>query len=209
MCNLPATFLSTLNVIYSYFNTMNNISIMSDCTYINIVSDHLLRFLVDDFQNHSDKSICIFFLVGELNEISQIHDLLYNEENYFLLFTTEKNLRFMASLKLSKNISFFNLNLQLTQVYKKIKQCLNIIIDNEENFYKKKSKLNLTKMERDVVLLYVSGVPIYNIAKKKSHSTKTTYSQISSSISKLGLRTRVELFKKSKIIKQCSDEGFF
>ncbi|MCM7506581.1 helix-turn-helix transcriptional regulator [Enterobacter kobei] len=182
---------------------------MSDCTYINIVSDHLLRFLVDDFQNHSDKSICIFFLVGELNEISQIHDLLYNEENYFLLFTTEKNLRFMASLKLSKNISFFNLNLQLTQVYKKIKQCLNIIIDNEENFYKKKSKLNLTKMERDVVLLYVSGVPIYNIAKKKSHSTKTTYSQISSSISKLGLRTRVELFKKSKIIKQCSDEGFF
>ncbi|MBS7440987.1 helix-turn-helix transcriptional regulator [Enterobacter sp. 120016] len=147
--------------------------------------------------------LTIYFLEDVLYQYKQLEGILNQSSNALLLFTTYNNQKFLSLLKLPTCIHIASLELSVDAILKITMKfmsngCLNHQSPNRQ----------LTVRERRIITLYVRGVSIANIAKRLDAHPKTINNQKNYAMKKIGVRTRIELFRKQNIITQCSTYGF-
>ena len=153
-----------------------------------------------------ENPLAILFLEGEINNYEQLSFILKNESTNLLIFTTDKNIRFISAIKTINNVRLEKIGLPLKNILREITSFISI--SNYKELYTSNREKNiLTTSEQRVLFLYIQGVSVDNISKRLNKKRKTIYTQKDNSMKKLGLCTKADLIQKRSILLKIHQDG--
>ncbi|PKA29248.1 hypothetical protein CWR41_04660 [Cedecea lapagei] len=151
--------------------------------------------------------LAVLFLEGEINNYEQLAFILKNESTNLLIFTTDKNIRFISAMKILNNVRLEKIGLPLNNIISEITAFISISNKVKGMYTPNREKNILTISEQRVLFLYIQGVSVDNISKRLNKKRKTIYTQKDNSMKKLGLCTKADLIQKKSILLKIHQDG--
>ncbi|HCR2147488.1 TPA: helix-turn-helix transcriptional regulator [Enterobacter kobei] len=143
----------------------------------------------------------VLFLEGGIDNYEQLNLVLHNKSKHLLVFTTDKNIKLISAIKTSKNITLEKIGMPIDCIIKKMISFITTSNNEDKQVFSPSRRKNiLTSTERLVLLLFIQGVTVANIAKRLNKNIKTVYTQKANGMNKLGFSRTIELIQKGRVL---------
>ena len=155
-------------------------------------------------------TLTICLLEGDLTRYKQLEGILNHKSKASMMFTTNKNLRLISSLKLPKNIVLMRLDLPVDALINAIIMFVMSGGINERSLiHRAPFEIKLSYQARRILIMSISGISAYDIARRLSVKPKNIMNQRNYAMKKLGIHTRRELYTKQNVLLLCSQKSLF